>query len=228
MNIRRLRALNPINPEYVMLVIMSDTHERHREVEVPAGDILIHAGDFSCMSRSLAAFKDFNRWLGELPHAVKVVIPGNNDYTLEDPTSRYLITNAELLINKGTDAFGLHIWGSPTTPLYGGAFGMSSEQDRVSLYSQVPPDTDILITHGPPFGILDWSEWDDQHQGCKALRDAVGRVGPRIHIFGHIHDCYGTAKAGGTLFVNAALLGPTGALERRPHVIKIPIAGAKR
>jgi hypothetical protein len=104
----------PLNPDYLTLVFLSDTHERHREVGVPVGDVLIFAGDISCMSRSQAAFKDFDRWLGELPHAVKVAIPGNNDYTLEDPASRYLVTNAELLIDQGTEVFGLQIWGSPT------------------------------------------------------------------------------------------------------------------
>ena len=136
MRTRQIWNPTPLNPDYLTLVFMSDTHERHREVDVPAGDVLIHAGDFSCMSRSQAAFKDFDRWLGELPHAVKVVIPGNNDYTLEEPASRYLVTNAELLVDQGTEVFGLQIWGSPTTPLYGGAFGLSAEQDRVRLYSQ--------------------------------------------------------------------------------------------
>ena len=61
------------------LVIMSDTHELHREVDVPPGDVLIHAGDFSVFSKSLRQIEDYNDWLGELPHRWKLVIPGNHE-----------------------------------------------------------------------------------------------------------------------------------------------------
>ena len=80
---------------------ISDTHELHRELRVPAGDLLIHAGDFTFFGKSTRAIRDFNDWLGELPHAQKVVIPGNHEYMLEsDPRLRGLITNATLLINN--------------------------------------------------------------------------------------------------------------------------------
>ena len=64
----------------VTLVLISDTHELHREVDVPDGDILIHAGDFTIFSRSLRAIEDFNAWLGELPHRTKVCVPGNHEF----------------------------------------------------------------------------------------------------------------------------------------------------
>ena len=84
------------------------------------------------------------------------------------------------------------------------------------------------MTHGPPFGILDRGQRDVQHQGCKPLLEAVRRIRPRIHAFGHIHECYGTAEVGETLFVNAALLGPNSSMERKPHVIRIPFPRAMR
>jgi predicted MPP superfamily phosphohydrolase len=109
------------------LVLLSDTHELHREVDVPDGDILIRAGDFTMFSKSMKAVVDFNDWLGELPHRYKIVVPGNHEYFLEaDPSERLMLDNAIVLMNEGTEIEGLRIWGSPVTPLYGGAFGLSS------------------------------------------------------------------------------------------------------
>src|ERR1700758_4971159 len=114
------------------LVLLSDTHELHQEVDVPDGDILIHAGDFTMLSRSLAAVEDFNNWLGELPHPHKIVVPGNHEFFLEaDLSRRSLLSNATaVLINEAIDIEGLRFWGSPVTPLANAAFGMTSAEDR--------------------------------------------------------------------------------------------------
>ena len=99
----------------VTIVLLSDTHELHRNVEVPPGDLLIHAGDMTFFSKQPAVLTDFNEWLGELPHPHKVVIPGNHDSLLLQETLRNQITNARLLINSGIEVEGLRIWGSPVT-----------------------------------------------------------------------------------------------------------------
>jgi Icc-related predicted phosphoesterase len=204
----------------VRLVLLSDTHELHREVEVPDGDILIVAGDFSCFSKSAKALVDFNDWLGEQPHQC-VVVPGNHEFFLEaDPSRRSLLSNATVLINESVEISGLKIWGSPVTPLYGGAFGMSSAEDRRRLYAQIPADTDILITHGPPYHILDFSLDSGTHAGCRELLDAVIRVQPKLHVFGHVHAAYGIFRTDHTTFVNASLFGPEGDL-RTPVVFRI-------
>jgi predicted phosphohydrolase len=132
--------LKPINTSRsnatLRLVLLSDTHELHREVEVPDGDILIHAGDFTMFSKSMSAIADFNTWLGELPHRHKILIYGNHEFFVEaDPSRRSMLTNALVLANEGTEIEGLRIWGSPVTPLYGGAFGLSSAEDRRQLSS---------------------------------------------------------------------------------------------
>lgn len=114
------------------IVLISDTHELHRELDVPAGDVLILAGDFTMFSRSLAAIEDFNCWLDELPHPHKLVIPGNHEFFLEaDQSRRHLLTNATVLIDERIEIEGMRFWGSPLTPLYGGAFGRSHSADRV-------------------------------------------------------------------------------------------------
>jgi len=212
----------PLLIGYIKIVCISDTHELHREVDVPDGDLLIHAGDFTVLSKSAAAIRDFNAWLGTLPHAQKLLIPGNHEFFLEsEPNQRKLISNATVLIHESIEMQGLKIWGSPTTPLYGGAFGLSSERDRVKLYSQVPPDTDILVTHGPPFGILDQASGSSDHQGCPILLDRVLQSKPKLHVFGHVHGAHGTFSTEETVFVNAALLGLDGDINEVPIVIQM-------
>ena len=207
MSPRKKELVTQHTPDCLTLVLISDTHDMHREVEVPNGDLLIHAGDFTMDSRSAAALIDFDEWLGELPHAYRVVIPGNHDGFLEDSTRRQLITNASLLINEGIEVMGLKIWGSPTTPLLGEAFGVVSDRDRAKLYSRIPADTDILVTHGPPYGILDQAPGSEYHAGCQQLLSAVRRIKPMLHVFGHSHAGYGSFSTPDTLFVNAALPG---------------------
>jgi Icc-related predicted phosphoesterase len=208
--------------DHLVIVLISDTHALHREVEVPAGDLLIHAGDFTMDSRSAEKLIDFNDWLGELPHPYRVVIPGNHDGVVDDPSRRCLISNATLLIDEGVEINGLKIWGSPVTPLFGEAFGIASERDRVKLYSRIPGDTDVLVTHGPPYGILDQQPGTEYHAGCPKLLDAVRRVKPMLHVFGHVHAGYGIFSTPDTLFVNAALPGSTFGMSNRPHVFRLP------
>lgn len=203
------------------VVIVSDTHERHREIQVPAGDVFIHCGDVTIFSKSTAAIRDFNDWLGALPHPIKILVPGNHDFAFEKQAGRDLITTAVVLIDEGFQVTGLRIWGSPVTPMRGGAFGVGAEHERIKIFARIPDDTDILITHGPPFGLLDRSFNSGEHIGCHQLLGAVRRVKPRIHAFGHVHGAYGTKSAAGTLFVNATLADSGDRMKNRPIVLDI-------
>ena len=206
----------------MQIVLISDTHGLHRQLEVPGGDLLIHAGDFTLNSKPPSIVADLNAWLGSLPHRHKVVIPGNHEFALEEPRNRGAITNAILLVDSGVEIEGLKIWGSPVTPLYGGTFGKSRPEDRKKHWAQIPEDTDILITHTPPFAILDHSLSSERREGCPQLLEAVFRAMPRLHVFGHIHAGYGTLRTPDTVFVNASLLGNSGSLDREPVVIDLP------
>ena len=99
---------------------------------------------------------------------------------------------------------------------------MPSEEDRARLYATIPEDVDVLVTHGPPWGVLDRAPGSNSHVGCRQLLAAVRRVKPVAHVFGHVHGCYGTYDTPKTLFVNSALLGIDGELDRAPVIIKIP------
>lgn len=219
---KSMHTSNEAKRESLVLVLISDTHELHRDLVIPNGDLLIHAGDITMNSMSAEKLLDFNDWLGELPHAFRIVVPGNHDFVLEDPSRRTLISNATLLINQSVEIMGLKIWGSAVTPFLGEAFGVASDRDRAKLYSPIPTDTDVLVTHGPPYGILDKAPDSEVHQGCKQLLTAVRRVRPIIHVFGHVHGGYGTFSTQDTLFVNAALPGHGYDLSNRPHVFKLP------
>jgi len=93
------------------IVLISDTHGLHRQLEVPSGDLLIHAGDFTFYSKPPSIVSDFNAWLGLLPHRHKIVTCGNHEFLLEDPRQRSAITNATLLIDSGVEIEGIKIWG---------------------------------------------------------------------------------------------------------------------
>ena len=202
----------------MQIVCLSDPHELHRDVDVPDGDLLIHAGDITFFSQRRSVLGDFNDWLGELPHPHKVVIPGNHDSLLEIQANRDLITNAHLLINAGVVLEGLKIWGSPAMPLADCAFGTPDDTARAEIWSRIPTDTDILVTHVPPFRILDGEPNGEYNGGCQSLREAYRRIRPRLHVFGHVHTGFGIAQARYTKFVNAALPGEFGDLEHEPIV----------
>ena len=207
----------------MVLVLFGDTHELHREVEVPAGDILICVGDFTMFSKNLSAIEDFNEWLGELPHRHKLVVPGNHEFFLEsNPERRSLLDNANVLIDESVEIEGLNIHGSPMTPLYGAAFGKSSQTDRERHWSKVPNNTHVLITHGPPFGILDLSPDQTERMGDPELRNRVRALASlKLHAFGHVHGANGAVDQDGVTFANVALMGQLGDLVHGPTVLRM-------
>lgn len=185
------------------IVCVSDTHSRHDHIVVPEGDILVHAGDFSKRG-SRAEIDAFDRWLGTLPHPHKVVIAGNHDFGMEqEPDARNWIQNAIYLQDSGVTVGGLHIWGSPWQPrFYDWAFNLDRGRPLREVWSKIPAKLDVLLTHGPPRGILDQTDRGEP-VGCDDLLDAVLLKRPRLHVFGHIHEAYGRLERGGTTFVNA-------------------------
>jgi Icc-related predicted phosphoesterase len=184
--------------------------------------LLIHAGDFSFAysGKQSSQLRDFDDWLGELRHQHKIVVPGNHDSVLEDPKMRDELTNATVLVNSGVEVEGLKIWGSPVN-LEGVAFRMSKPEDRKRHWARIPKGIDILISHGPPFGILDVETGKHEHAGDPELLEAVNRVKPRLHVFGHVHGAYGTMASKHTKFINAALYGEFGELDKPPVVLEL-------
>lgn len=188
------------------VVLISDTHALHDEVRVPDGDLLIHAGDFS----NIGALEDviaFNEFLGRLPHPHKVVIAGNHDFCFEriPERARPLITAAHYLQDEEVTVAGLRIWGSPWQPEFmNWAFNLPRGEPLRQKWAQIPRGIDVLVTHGPPLGHGDLVAHRDERVGCADLLEAVQRVRPRLHVFGHIHEGYGITQDAHTVFANAS------------------------
>ena len=208
------------------IVCLSDTHGFHHEVNVPQGDVLLHAGDLSKRGKE-HEIENFNEWLGTLPHAYKVVVAGNHDFLFERNAKRAesLITNAIYLRNDSVMVNGLKIWGSPVTPwFFDWAFNRQRGADIRRYWERIEPDTDIVITHGPPRGILDQTVRGEQ-VGCDDLLEIVWNIKPKLHVFGHIHEGYGQMDIDGVRFVNASMVNVNYFPVNEPIVIELPSTG---
>ena len=192
-------------PDCIRLVLISDTHGFH-DIEVPPGDVLIHAGD-GCKRGSLDEARAWGAFLAAQPHRHKIAIAGNHDRCFE---SEFEVARAAwppeltLLHDSACEVEGLRFWGSPWQPWFlSWAFNLQRGPELAAKWALIPSHTDVLITHGPPMGIRDRT-FDERAVGCADLREAIARVRPRLHVFGHIHEGYGAEAHEGTLFVNAS------------------------
>jgi hypothetical protein len=88
-------------------------------------------------------------------------------------------------------------------------------------WQMIPEGTDVLITPGPPFGVLDKSLPSTPHLGCEELAKAIEQIKPRLNIFGHIHGGHGQMTANGTQYVNASVLDEAYRLVHEPQVVEI-------
>lgn len=202
------------------IVCVSDTHGKHGQVRVPDGDVLIHAGDLTLMGQKFE-YESVAEWLNNLPHKVKVVVAGNHDFAIHKLIS-LLAPSVVYLENFGVAIDGVNFWGSPVTPRFGVWAYMAERGEAIRKYwDEIPESTDVLITHGPPYGLLDQTvPGHSEHLGCKDLRDAIFRVNPKVHVFGHIHGGYGLTNAR-TLFVNASAVDEAYNAVNAPIVVEL-------
>jgi len=187
------------------LVCLSDTHEQGRRVVVPDGDVLVHAGDLTFRGAPEAIAREA-AWLRSLPHPHKVVVAGNHDFAFQQTpvAARALMHGLTYLEDEGAHLGGLRFWGSPWQPwFHDWAFNLERGPAIRAKWDLVPAGIDVLVTHGPPLGHGDRVLRGDL-VGCADLLDAVRRTGPRVHVFGHIHEGYGVTEERGTRFVNAS------------------------
>ncbi|EAR97491.1 ser/thr phosphatase family protein (macronuclear) [Tetrahymena thermophila SB210] len=209
----------------IKFVCISDTHNKAQLLNLPKGDILIHAGDFSNKGfpEEIAMFNDF---LKNSSFEAKIVIAGNHDITFDvenytkglanrfhqklknpiDPIqTKALLKECIYLEDSLVKIRGYQIYGTPFTPTYHDwAFNLNIGEPLQKKWAQIPSNTDILITHGPPHKILDCCR-NGQQAGCPDLRKTVlERIKPLYHIFGHIHEAAGLEKIENTTFINAS------------------------
>lgn len=195
------------------IVCISDTHNFHDQVVVPNGDLLIHSGD-ATVNGTIPEIIAFNEWLSLQPHRHKVLVSGNHDwlYFSDNRLARELTKSSVVYLqDSGIEIDGLKIYGSPWQPrFFDWAFNLNRGYELAEKWAMIPDDIDILITHGPPFGILDLvprKGWDE-NTGCEELRKRVEQIAAfgrlKLHVFGHIHCGYGVHEEFGVKFVNAS------------------------
>ncbi|MES2731039.1 MAG: metallophosphatase domain-containing protein [Bacteroidota bacterium] len=196
------------------IVCISDTHGQHESLRLPKGDLLIHAGDISAHGKR-EEVEAFLRWFAGLPYQYKVFTGGNHDFFLERSPSVFqslVPDNCYYLNDSAVEIEGVRVWGSPITPFFfNWAFNRYRGPDIQKHWDLIPAQTDILITHGPPLGILDRTARGEA-VGCQDLQQTITEIQPRLHVFGHIHESYGVVEQAGTTFVNASYLN----LQYRP------------
>lgn len=191
------------------LCFISDTHGYHDHVRVPPCDILVHCGDCTNDGR-YDDLKDFLTWLRRQPAEHKVLIAGNHDWVFEKHpamATRMVLEYAPsvtYLQDSGVTLNGINFWGSPITKRFmDWAFNRDPGEDIRRHWDMIPYGTDVLITHGPPYGFLDLSRpsgkyysdtkgmVDCDHLGDHDLLESVCRIKPSVHAFGHIHGSGG-------------------------------------
>lgn len=210
------------------LLAISDTHEAERQLTKQIQDIsnlhdgidvLVHAGDITYRG-NIHKLEAFNRWCGELieeGYVNRIVATfGNHELRVTSLEKQVATaTNYTLLIDQETTIDGVKFYGCPwTRKFYNWQFMIENDPQAVAIYDKIPLDTDVLVVHGPPYGILDGvtrlgmgGETETELTGCKVILDYVKKIKPKFYICGHIHDQYGIHKMDcGTTVINASSL----------------------
>jgi Icc-related predicted phosphoesterase len=189
------------------ITCISDTHGKHSELTLPDGDVLVHAGDFTEAGTKKETL-DFLRWFSRQNHEHKILIAGNHDYFVEKNQDQldFLPSNIQYLNDSGIRIEDFNFWGSPVTPgNTNWAFERARGGEIKGHWEKIPKNTDVLITHTPPYKVLDILD-NGISIGCEELRRYVDVLQPRLHIFGHIHNSYGSVRTKNTLFINSCCL----------------------
>ena len=201
---------------------IGDTHSYHRLLELPEADVVIHSGDFSNyrdVYRNEPEAKDFLNWYACLPIKHKVLIAGNHDSLAYQWNTKFKELcehmNIIYLENSSVEIEGVKIWGSPYSPNFGNWCFMKARHKLDKVWKSIPLDTDIVVTHTPPKGILDLS-YDRSNNlefcGCRALYNNLLKIKPKLSLFGHIHNCEDIVNAGTRVIPNIETIFSNGSV----------------
>ena len=188
--------------------------------------MLLHAGDLTDTG-SLKQVNEFCSWMAAMPHAHKVVIAGNHDITLDpeyyaDSFQRFHYKGKQddaaavkamreceaftYLEDSSASVLGYSVYGSPWQPEFcDWAFNLGRGEPCAKRWREIPTETEVLVTHGPPVGHGDLCKGSGQRAGCvDLLAEVTNRIHPLYHVFGHVHEGYGHTTDGTTNFINAS------------------------
>lgn len=195
------------------ITFISDTHNKHRQIEedLPGGDIIICSGDISSRGYRYE-IEDFCEWFSKLNYSYKIFIAGNHDFLFENESEEaYKIYNKYDIIYLQDNLYiidDVKIWGSPWQPeFFNWAFNLPRQGLKLAeKWNNIPNDIDIIITHGPAFGHLDVVEGRKDNLGCELLASRIEKIKPKIHVGGHIHSGYGYKFYNDIHFFNSSVL----------------------
>lgn len=223
----------------VKIVTFSDTHNFHEVVEIPPCDILIFSGDFSSRG-SKRDTESFLRWFGDLDQAEnKILVGGNHDlcldvkYDNETLAQEWFLESSlkfgmgqkfHYLENSSLELMGLKFWGSPITPDFfpeHWAFNKPRGEEINKIWSSIPDDSDVVITHGPCAFIGDYIPSQKKHVGCMDLATRIEQINPKLFVFGHIHEGYGKVEQNGTVYLNSSICDAHYRPANKPHEITL-------
>ena len=204
-------------------MFLSDTHGRHLEItelygELPYVDIIVHSGD--CTRYGEFEETDlFMNWFSKQNAKHKVLVAGNHDFVLQQMDRRNWLLANNYGVTYLEDSFinidGIGIYGSPWSPVFGmWAFMKHRNAELDEVWQKVPTDgsVDLLVTHTPRYGRFDVSVRGNYNVGCEMLANRINDIHPKVHVFGHIHECGGMIKEEtevpleGMISLNASLL----------------------
>jgi len=216
------------------LVLISDTHTKHYEIDAQLKEIygnhpdaiIVHAGDISYRGRKWEV-EEFTEWYSGLPFKHKIMIAGNHDFLFEDsPEAAKDILDRIgpgiiYLNDSGVELEGLRFWGSPVTPwFHDWAFNRVEEKIN-EHWDLIPVDTNILITHGPPYLTLDATK-SGLRVGCPELANKIKDLSDlKVHVFGHIHEADGVVEKDGVIYVNASILDLYYEVKNSPVILHV-------
>jgi len=189
------------------IALISDTHGFHWDLDIPACDILLHAGDYGSYG-DMKETVDFNQWLGTLDQVKhKIIVAGNHDLFAAKNynMTKTLFSNADYIQDEMITVERLKIWGSPWSRTFGRWAFMCAEQELLLKYQKIPAGVDIIVSHTPAYGILDHVP-NFGGAGSKALlQEVTTRIKPKLLVGGHLHDNNGFQDVNGIKFATACI-----------------------
>ena len=199
----------------------SDSHNYHHMLTIPEVDLLVSAGDWTNWG-GLGEIQNFLDWVAVQPVKYKVITAGNHDIAADEQRPLVKLMCKErgihILYDEMIKLEDKRIYGSPRTPEYG-SYAFMYDRAEMGIWKDLPKKLDLLITHGPPMGVLD--DTRGIHAGCHDLMVAVAEKKPRFHVFGHIHQGHGALEKDTTQFYNVAVFNPQLGLCHTPTLFEI-------
>lgn len=202
------------------------TSDLHGELPtIPECDLLLLAGDLCPEGTPLLQSQWLNTvfrdWLQKIPAKEIVGIAGNHDVVFEEENNSLIPRGLRwhYLKDHFLTVSGFKIYGTPWQLPFWGAFN-GDEKKLANVYENIPMDIDILISHGPPYGILDEVPIN-QHTGSKALRNKVFSINPKLVVCGHIHGSFGNCQIDRMTFANVSLLNDEMEMANSPVIFDL-------